>query len=129
MLKTIVLIDDDQDDLDILQELISGIDSSFHCISFVYATEAIRVISNELSLIPDFVFTDINMPEMAGDECVKELRKMPELDNTVITVLSTSMGKDIAEGLKKSGADFVFQKPSQINAYRELLSSVLLGPR
>jgi CheY-like chemotaxis protein len=125
--KTVVLIDDDQDDLEILKETISSIDPSLHCISFIYPAEAIRVISSELVVIPDYVFTDINMPGMTGDECVKELRSMKEFDNTVITVLSTTMQNDVADQLRKIGANYTFQKPAKISAYNDILSRIFLA--
>src|SRR5688572_11331201 len=108
MTKTVVLIDDDQDDLDILKDVIAGIDPTILCLCFVYPAEAIRVISSELHHKPDFVFTDINMPGMTGDRCVQELRNQRAFDKTVITVLSTSMPQHKAEQLKSLGANHTF---------------------
>jgi hypothetical protein len=52
--KTIILIDDDQDDLDIMEETIKSIDDQILCISFIYPEEAIRVVSKELISMSQF---------------------------------------------------------------------------
>jgi len=127
MPKTVILIDDDQDDLDVLKEAIAEVDPSILSISFIYPVEAVRVICNELIALPDFIFTDINMPMMAGDECLRELRKNKQLNDTIITVLSTSIPKELSEKLKQMGADYTFQKPSNIGGYQEILKSIFEG--
>jgi CheY-like chemotaxis protein len=127
MAKTVVLIDDDQDDLDILKDVIDDIDPTIHCLCFLHPVEAIRIISHELPQKPDFIFTDINMPGMSGDRCVKELRNQDAFDQTVITVLSTSMPYHVAEQLKSLGANHTFQKPVHVDSYKSILKTILYG--
>lgn len=124
MAKTVILIDDDQDDLDILKETLIEIDPSLLCISFIYPVEAVRVITTELIMVPDFVITDFNMAGMTGTQVVRELRTKKELRNTCITVMSTAMNDDLTSTLKYHGADFCFQKPYSILDYAKLLRPV-----
>jgi CheY-like chemotaxis protein len=123
--KTVILIDDDQDDLDIMKETIQGIDSSLLCISFVYPDEALRVVSSELVFIPNFIFIDINMPIIPGDKLLREFRKNPALKNTSIVMFSTSMPAPVAQVLMERGANKTFQKPSKVADYKTILSSIL----
>ena len=47
---------------------------------------------------PTVMLVDLNMPRMGGIELITELRKDPELRQTIVFVLTTSgSGKDIAE--------------------------------
>lgn len=124
MTKTVVLIDDDQDDLDILKETLTSIDPSLSCISFIYPVEAIKVVTRELIVTPDYIFTDINMPVLTGDQCVREFRKYEEFNDTIITVLSTTMRPEVSDALKKLGANFTFKKPNSIFEYKQLLLPV-----
>lgn len=126
MPKTVILIDDDQDDPDILKETITTIDPTLLCISFIYPNEALRVITGELVMLPDIVITDINMPGMTGHQVVKELRSRPEFRHTLIVVLSTSIDKKNCEALEAMGADFCFQKPNSILEYEEILRPALM---
>ena len=101
MPKTVVIIDDDSDDLEIMKEALSHVDSSLLCISFVYPDEAIRLLARELILLPDYIFIDINIPRISGQECLATLRKIKEFDDVPIIMYSTSMPSAVSELLKK----------------------------
>lgn len=130
MSKTVIIIDDDQDDLDIMKQAILGVDSSFLCLSFIYPEEALRVLlSKELVVLPDYIFIDINMPGITGDKCLAALRTRVEFKDIAIALYSTSMPESVAEALRASGADFVFEKPVRLKAYSEILSGILSEAR
>jgi len=123
--KTVILIDDDQDDLDIITDSIRAIDPVIHCINFIYPEEALRFLSGELIFIPNFVFIDINMPGMNGDKVLRSLRKNKDLDATIITMFSTSIPPAVAQALELEGANHTFQKPNKITDYQKLLSKII----
>ena len=126
MAKTVIIIDDDQDDLDIMKQAIKSVDPDLLCISFIYAEEALRLLlSKELVVLPDFIFIDINMPGITGDKCLKALRSRVEFDEIAIALYSTSMPETVAEALKTAGADFVFEKPVRLKTYSEILKKIL----
>jgi CheY-like chemotaxis protein len=128
MSRTVILIDDDQDDLDVLIERIALVDATLRCISFRHPLEALRAMLQDLILLPDFIFTDINMPELRGDHLVSELRKNEEFDHTVITVLSTSIAPKNAELLRKLGANYVFEKPTHLKQYDAIFQQIFFNP-
>lgn len=126
MARTVFIIDDDQDDLDIMKQAIMNVDESLLCLSFIYPEEALRVLlSKELVVYPDFIFIDINMPGITGDKCLKLIRSRKELDNIIITLYSTSMPDTVAEALKFLGANFVFEKPVRVKAYSHILENIV----
>jgi CheY-like chemotaxis protein len=129
MLKTVVIIDDDQDDLDMLKETLETIDSSMRCICFSSPVEALHVLFNGLITTPHFIFTDINMPGMTGNEVVEELRNKQEYDQTVITVSSTCMFDDISKKLKKLGANYTFTKQHSMSILQQTVETILMHPR
>ena len=125
MPATVIIIDDDQDDLDIMNESIKAIDRSIACLTFKYPDEALKVVSQELVLAPDYMFIDINMPVITGDLLLKEFRKYPELDSAIITMFSTSIPATVTKLLKDSGANFTFQKPNRVEDYKAILSQII----
>ena len=125
MAKSVILIDDDQDDLDIMKETIKEIDESILCLSFIYPDEALRVVSNELIFIPNFIFIDINMPVVTGDKLLKEFRRLSILEKSIITMFSTSMPPSVSQALHEIGANHTFQKPSKVADYQVILSKIL----
>jgi len=125
MSKTIVLIDDDPDDLDIMKETLKKVDPSAQCISFTYPDEAIRVITDELIVVPDFIIIDMNMPRKTGLECLRDLRAQSEFDDTPIVIYSTTISQTVKDTLKRAGATHVFQKPSKYDSWANVINKVL----
>jgi signal transduction histidine kinase len=60
---------------------------------------------------PDLVLTDVMMPEMSGDELVREIRKDPALDATPIVVLTAKADDELRVRLLEMGAQDYVMKP------------------
>lgn len=126
MARTAILIDDDSDDLAIIKEIISNVDPSMVCISFIYPDEAMRVLLNqELIVIPDVIFIDINMPGLTGDKCLKALRSDKYFKEVFVAIYSTSMPEEVSDALKRLGANVTFEKPVRMGRYTEIISQIL----
>lgn len=124
MAKTVIIIDDDPDDIEIIREAINECDPTFVCIAFSNPSEAMRIVLDDLIILPDYIFIDINMPGINGPACLKEFRKWHTLDKVVITMISTSMPDNVAINLKQLGANFTFQKPTKYEDFHQILSKV-----
>jgi CheY-like chemotaxis protein len=123
MPKTIILIDDDQDDIDMLKEAIKEVDESAICISFTNPAEAVDLLQTNY-FKPDYIFIDINMPRMTGDECLKQIRNNSELNHVEIAILSTTMPQNLSKTLSESGANFTFPKPLDFKEYFNILKNI-----
>jgi CheY-like chemotaxis protein len=126
MIKTIVLIDDDPEDLDITKEALFNIDTELSFFSFTSSEDALSILTNELITRPDYIFIDITMPKVTGYECLQVLRKIRAFQNTSIILYSTTLPTTIAEKLKEMGASFTFQKPFRIADYKIILKPILV---
>ena len=124
--KTVILIDDDQDDLDVMQDAVSQVDPTIQCRSFLYAEEALNVLTKELLIVPDYIFIDINMPRITGDVCLQKMRMVKELKHVPIIIYSTSLPESKAPELFELGASFTFEKPYTLSGYVSLLEQILL---
>lgn len=125
MKNTVVLIDDDPDDIDLMKEAIAMVDSKLKCVSFIYPEEAMRSLLNAQELLPGYIFIDINMPRMSGDKCLEALRKQPHFDPVVISLYSTSMPPAVTEALKSAGASHTFEKPVRMSTYVDILKKIV----
>jgi CheY-like chemotaxis protein len=125
MSKTAILIDDDHDDLEFLQEAICKIDNSVKCIPYLFCDEALDELSTNPPFLPHYIFIDVNMPRLDGQQCLIALRKNSMFDHSIITVLSTSMPPSVAKHLKENGANFTFQKPNKFDEYHHILTHIL----
>src|SRR5687767_4247452 len=123
--ETVALIANNQNDLDLLKSAIKEVNPSLLCISFVYADEALRVLSEELKKIPSYIFIDVNLRRSTGAKCLTYLRGINDFDTCKIAVYSFVMPQAVAESFVNMGADFAFQKPVSKIAYTEVVSDIL----
>ena len=79
----------------------------------------------ESGIIPDVIFTDINMPIMNGVEFIQKVKENPKYDNCILSVVSgvkndITMEKELAE----LGVSYFFVKPIPIRALNEVLHEI-----
>lgn len=128
MAKTVVVIDDDVDDLEIIRHVLKTFNPNIHCITYSNSVDAIRDLVKKKSIIPDYIFIDINMPMISGPECLSEIRKIEALDDVSIIMFSTTMLAVDTVKLMKMGATYTFQKPSSMAGYFEIVKQLIQIP-
>jgi iron complex outermembrane receptor protein len=122
---TAFLIDDDTDDHDIFSYAMEKADSSVKCVFANDGVNALEKINTEKNFIPDFIFIDMNMPRMNGQQCLKELKKIDRLKETPVFMYSTSADPaEIEENLKLGATDFIL-KPSDIKDLTAILGKIV----
>jgi CheY-like chemotaxis protein len=121
MSKTVILIDDDPDDIEVTMQAIAQLKAAWKCTYFYSPILAVDSIGSDVSSPPDFIFLDLNMPFMDGGECLEKLSKFPHLKSTIFAILCTTLTPRWHEKLAGTGAKYLFEKPNQ---YAELLKVV-----
>ncbi|RYZ23651.1 MAG: response regulator [Chitinophagaceae bacterium] len=89
---TIVYMDDDQDDLQLLREAMDRFDGTYQLLDASDGIEGLELlqrlkISQEL---PCLIVLDINMPRMDGRRTFQQIRKDPDLAHIPVVIFSTS---------------------------------------
>jgi DNA-binding response OmpR family regulator len=127
MRKTIIVIDDDPDDTDLILTAVEEIDPSVNCLAFNYCDQAIAYLKDSNNKTPDFIILDMNMPRMSGKECLVKIRSMEHNATVPVIINSTTIiPKDKVE-LKTLGASFIFTKTNQFEKLVQILSFILSG--
>ena len=102
----ILLVDDEPDILEIVGYNLSS--GGYQVFTAANGLEAIEVAKKEL---PNLIILDVMMPKMDGIEACEQLRKLPELSNTIITFL-TARNEDYSQVAGfDAGADDYITKP------------------
>ncbi len=102
----ILLVDDEPDILEII-----GYNLSAEGYEIVTAENGLEAIKKEKLERPQLIIMDVMMPEMDGIEACEQIRKIPELSNTIITFL-TARGEDYSQMAGfDAGADDYITKP------------------
>jgi CheY-like chemotaxis protein len=87
-----------------------------------YAGEHALEIS--ATLCPDVVFLDIGLPDMDGCEVARQLRRMPELAQTLLVAITGYGRQADIQRCKEAGIDLHFLKPVDPNELRQLLMEI-----
>lgn len=122
---TVLLIDDDQDDQDIFKEAVNTVSPGVHCMVARDGEEGYELL-HTLTISPDYIFLDVNMPKMDGKEFLKLIKSDPLYRQIPVIVYTTSKHKsEVGEYFKMGAANFI-TKPSEFNLLLTYLKSVLL---
>jgi len=102
----ILLVDDEQDILEIVGYNLSA--EGYQVITADNGAEAVKVAKKKS---PHLIILDVMMPGMDGIEACEQMRKIPELEDTIITFL-TARGEDYSQMAGfDAGADDYITKP------------------
>jgi len=102
----ILLVDDEPDILEIVGYNLSS--EGYEVSTAENGVEAIKKAKKEK---PHLIIMDVMMPEMDGVEACEQIRKIPELNDTIITFL-TARGEDYSQVAGfDAGADDYITKP------------------
>jgi two-component system alkaline phosphatase synthesis response regulator PhoP len=102
----ILLVDDEQDILEIVSYNLSQ--EGYQIVTATNGKEAITKAKKEL---PQLIILDVMMPEMDGIEACENIRRIPELESTIITFL-TARSEDYSQVAGfDAGADDYIAKP------------------
>lgn len=121
---TILIIDDDEDDVHFFIEAVKEVDDSIVCIGSNSAMDALHLLKSGNSHQPDYIFLDLNMPRMNGKECLSEIKKTKSLFHIPVFVFSTSNREDATE-LQRLGAAHYFVKPCCFTELLRMVKKVL----
>lgn len=121
--KTILLIDDDNDELDIFNLALNEEQIAYICSYARNAKEALKALS---MFVPDFIFLDTNMPGMNGIDCLEEIKKIKTVEEVPVIMYSTYMDDIVCKKAMKLGATACIQKPDEILRLRKILKRIII---
>ncbi|WP_062061635.1 response regulator transcription factor [Aquimarina longa] len=102
----ILLVDDEPDILEIVGYNLTA--EGYTVVTAENGVEAVKVAKKRK---PHLIILDVMMPEMDGIEACEQIRKLPDLQNTIITFL-TARGEDYSQVAGfDAGADDYITKP------------------
>ncbi|MES2649147.1 MAG: response regulator [Bacteroidota bacterium] len=111
MEKKVFLVDDDRDDREIFIEALAEVDNSFFCVTAESGEEALKEL-HTTSIVPNYIFLDLNMPRMNGRECLVEIKSIERLKEIPIIIYTTSSLQKERDELVKLGASMFITKPA-----------------
>jgi len=126
-LKSVLLVDDDEDDREFFLAVLETIDESIRCETAENGSVALRNLTDGHRM-PDLIFLDLNMPVMNGKQFLKEIKKHEHLENIPVIILSTSSDQaTISETARLGAVDFI-TKPNKLSLLETRLKEIFANP-
>lgn len=123
--KSILLADDDSDDLELLEEAFMDLESGVIINKVSSGKEALDYLNNcGFEKLPCLVILDYNMPDLTGAEVLEKLYQNPELIAIPVIIWSTSNATIYKELSMKQGAIKYFEKPNNFEEIKKLASEM-----
>ncbi len=120
-----MLIDDDADDRDMFCEALHVVDDSAECIAAQDGAEALGMLRIQDTHLPDFIFLDLNMPRLNGQQCLSEIKKNRNLLHIPVIIYTTSKQQTDIDEAKSLGAAYFITKPNTFDGICKSIAGVL----
>jgi len=105
--------EDDLDDLDILKEIMHGVDEALEMLSFPNGKALVEYLKqlDAITNPPDFIVLDLNTPVWNGLRTLEVLKNCPVYSQVPVIIFSTSRNTGYIEQALKLGAAAYLVKP------------------
>jgi len=123
-MRTLMIIDDDPDDVQIFCEAIHEVDKKIRCLTSGSAEEGLLFLKNAM-IKPEYIFLDLNMPRMNGKQCLEQLKKNAQFSEIPVIIYTTSKIKKDADDTMHLGASLFLTKPNKFEDLVNALKNIL----
>jgi PleD family two-component response regulator len=117
------LIDDDKHDQETFCEALKMVHEHANCIFAINVEEAFKLLKDEM-LIPDYIFIDMNMPRVNGNDCLVRIKKIKRLEHVPVYLYSIAANPAIIAKSKELGAAGFIIKPEKISELSDTLKFI-----
>ncbi|WP_310424689.1 response regulator [Chamaesiphon sp. VAR_48_metabat_135_sub] len=117
---SILIVDDEPDNFDVIQSLLSGESYQLH-----YAISGEHAIASLDKFDPDVILLDVMMPGINGIEVCKQIKAMSKWQSVPIVMVTALSGKENLARCLAAGADDFVNKPVNGIELRARVSSML----
>lgn len=125
----VILTDDDEGDRIVFKEIFDEMERSTSVRMVNDGKQLMEFLSDQKKPLPHIIFLDLNMPNMNGIECLKQIRKCDKYCDISIAIYSTSTSQKDIEETFLHGANIYITKPSDYNELKQVLAKSLSAVR
>jgi DNA-binding NtrC family response regulator len=119
------IVDDDIDDRNLFIEAVKEVDPGIKCITLNNGEQALAMLNDPQTSLPDFIFLDLRMPRIDGKRCLSEIKRNERLKHIPVIIFTTSRDVEESKDLIEMGAFHFISKPNNPEEIYYLISFVL----
>ncbi|MES2777625.1 MAG: response regulator [Bacteroidota bacterium] len=121
----VLLADDDSDDRELFEEVITGISTQIQLQSVEDGLQLMTTLHAENERLPDIIFLDLNMPGKSGKDCLREIKNNDRLKDVPVIIYSTSFNLKDINDTHAIGANLYIRKPNTFTGLIDVIKKVL----
>lgn len=125
----VLLTDDDEDDRLIFKEILDEMDEDITVDMVNDGKQLMDFLATKNKPLPHIIFLDLNMPNMSGLECLKEIRSNEKYSDISIAIYSTSTSEKDIDDTFYHGANIYITKPAAYSELKKVLKRSLASVR
>ncbi|HEX2980569.1 MAG TPA: response regulator [Anaerolineaceae bacterium] len=118
--KTILHIEDNFDNRLLVRRLLMA--EGYRLVEAENAGQALETL---VSLRPDLILMDINMPEMDGYTLTRKIKEIPNLATVPVIAITANVMKGDREKTIKAGCDGYIDKPIDVDRFTDQVAAFL----
>ncbi|MBS7229501.1 response regulator [Flavobacterium psychroterrae] len=120
----ILLVDDDDDDCELFVAAIHSLNKN---IITTISNNSLEALNNlkVATVLPEFIFLDMQMPYLSGAEFIQQLRAVPELSKIQVVIYSSHSQETLKNLTKDLEQVQIFSKPNNFNQLVSTLDNIL----
>jgi CheY-like chemotaxis protein len=119
--KCCILVCSDPVDQAVFTKALNDVSPQTICFTVPHALDAIYMMTKE-KVIPNFIFIELNMPQMDGIEFLNAIKNIQTLKNVHVIVHAVSPQPHKILELKESGALAIYLRPYEYFGVRNMLN-------
>ena len=123
---TFLLIDDDEDDRELFEIALKELNHKPVYHSAASCCKALELLEGG-EIKPDYIFLDLNMPQMSGCDCLTALKKNLALSDIPVIIFSTSSDQRDKHETKEMGAVDFITKPPKTSELTIILNQFIIN--
>jgi DNA-binding response OmpR family regulator len=124
--STIIIVDDDSDDREILRDAFLMAYKDADCYLLENGEQLLSYLKQHYTTSPpSLIMLDLNMPGKDGRETLKEIKCSKQFHTVPVIVFTTSSSHRDQQTVYDAGANCIVTKPDTFNKLVELTRSIL----
>lgn len=120
---SILLVEDDNDDIELLRDALEQQSLRFS-MSVVREGDKVLPFLNSAPVLPDVIVLDFNLPKLHGREILAAIKEDPMLRSIPLMVLTTSASQDDMRYAFAMGATKFVTKPSTVQGFTNTVAAI-----
>lgn len=119
--KVILYADDDVDDRTWVSDACESLDCALKFAFVENGRQVLHYLNQPISVLPELIVLDLNMPEMDGRQTLQHLKSHPQFKQIPVAIVTTSANKIDKEVCNRLGAVLYLIKPDTHQEWQNIV--------